>query len=348
MDSNEQEDSNEDTKNCTKDKASQKKEKDSRKRPKEQNKKESTKLLSTERVKTKQGAATTAPPFLTPQAPLSSSQLPPFPTTSTIGATTIAPFVLPVPGSGPLVLPPTVMPPPPPFAILAACASMAAGPPNRVVVHSIHAAPPTHATSTSATATTTTNSHDTNTLTATSTAAATTTTTSASTTNTHSLLPPPPTTIQDEHPERVPAFFKGKKIRGGKWLSEEEEYAKFLCLLFQKGYLCDCQEGTTLRMYLSAKLHCSPMRISKKFTGKSTGKMAYSDKRPTHDTANNNHNNNHNKSIFQKHQLKLKQLQDAFYKTLPEAPSTFQVRILKSTVYTNLDRHVAVWKMCNA
>ena len=345
MDSNEQEDSNEDTKNCTKDKASQKKEKDSRKRPKEQNKKESTKLLSTKTGKTKQGAATTAPPFLTPQAPsLSSSQLPPFPTTSTIGATTIAPFVLPVPGSGPLVLPPTVMPPPPPFAILAACASMAAGPPNRVVVHSIHAAPPTHATSTSATATT--NSHDTNTLTATSTTAAATTTTT-STTNTHSLLPPPPTTIQDEHPERVPAFFKGKKIRGGKWLSEEEEYAKFLCLLFQKGYLCDCQEGTTLRMYLSAKLHCSPMRISKKFTGKSTGKMAYSDKRPTHDTANNN-SNNHNKSIFQKHQLKLQQLQDAFYKTLPEAPSTFQVRILKSTVYTNLDRHVAVWKMCNA
>ncbi len=37
---------------------------------------------------------------------------------------------------------------------------------------------------------------------------------------------------------------------------------------FNSGYL-NAPAGTTLRSYLSDKLHCDPMRITKKFTGDS-------------------------------------------------------------------------------
>ena len=37
----------------------------------------------------------------------------------------------------------------------------------------------------------------------------------------------------------------------------------------------DCENGCTLRAYLSRKLHCAPMRISKKFAGKSIGKHVF-------------------------------------------------------------------------
>ncbi len=48
---------------------------------------------------------------------------------------------------------------------------------------------------------------------------------------------------------------------------EEEEYAKFLVEEFEAGLSPNLEHGTTLRAYLSKKLFCSPMRISKKFTG---------------------------------------------------------------------------------
>ena len=59
-----------------------------------------------------------------------------------------------------------------------------------------------------------------------------------------------------------------KQLRRGKWTIEEEEYVARIINAFNIGYL-DAPAGTTLRSYLSEKLHCDPMRITKKFTGES-------------------------------------------------------------------------------
>jgi hypothetical protein len=73
----------------------------------------------------------------------------------------------------------------------------------------------------------------------------------------------------------TPLVFRNTKLRSGKWLREEEAYAELLIDLFEKGHVNDCQNGTTLRSYLSQKLHCAPMRISKKYAGRGIGKMVY-------------------------------------------------------------------------
>eukprot|EP00980_Cylindrotheca_fusiformis_P001953 scaffold443_cov125-Cylindrotheca_fusiformis.AAC.2 len=70
------------------------------------------------------------------------------------------------------------------------------------------------------------------------------------------------------------AIFRGRKKRSGKWTSEEEAYADMLIELFEKGLINE-QNGCTLRSCLSRRLHCLPMRISKKFAGKCIGKAVY-------------------------------------------------------------------------
>ena len=55
-------------------------------------------------------------------------------------------------------------------------------------------------------------------------------------------------------------------LRRGKWTSEEEAFALAAIRDFNSGYL-DAPGGTTLRSYLSDRLQCDPMRITKKFTG---------------------------------------------------------------------------------
>mmetsp|Transcript_16050 Transcript_16050/g.16174 ORF Transcript_16050/g.16174 Transcript_16050/m.16174 type:complete len:180 (+) Transcript_16050:80-619(+) len=56
-------------------------------------------------------------------------------------------------------------------------------------------------------------------------------------------------------------------LRSGKWTVEEELYAEKLIKLFQIGCdKIDASKGQTLRCFLSAKLKCPPMRISKKFS----------------------------------------------------------------------------------
>jgi len=70
------------------------------------------------------------------------------------------------------------------------------------------------------------------------------------------------------------------KLRSGKWVAEEEEYADLLIQLFLEGKLPDCGKGCTLRSFLSKKLHCAPMRISKKFAGRGIGKMVYAGTHP--------------------------------------------------------------------
>lgn len=75
-------------------------------------------------------------------------------------------------------------------------------------------------------------------------------------------------------PSETPEVFRHRKLRSGKWTSEEESYADILIELFEKGHI-DEKNGCTLRSFLSKKLHCAPMRISKKYAGKGIGKMVY-------------------------------------------------------------------------
>ena len=72
----------------------------------------------------------------------------------------------------------------------------------------------------------------------------------------------------------VPPVFRDKPQRSGKWTREEEEYAELLIDLFEKGHINE-KNGCTLRSFLSRKLHCAPMRISKKYAGKGIGKMVF-------------------------------------------------------------------------
>lgn len=58
------------------------------------------------------------------------------------------------------------------------------------------------------------------------------------------------------------------RLRRGKWTVEEEAYVARVIQDFNSGFL-NAPAGTTLRSYLSDKLHCDPMRITKKFTGES-------------------------------------------------------------------------------
>ena len=58
----------------------------------------------------------------------------------------------------------------------------------------------------------------------------------------------------------------GSSLRRGKWTVEEESYVARVIQDFNSGFL-NAPAGTTLRSYLSDKLQCDPMRITKKFTG---------------------------------------------------------------------------------
>lgn len=73
----------------------------------------------------------------------------------------------------------------------------------------------------------------------------------------------------------TPKSIEPSTLRSGKWFPEEEEYALLLIRFFEQGLIGDCEDGTTLRSYLAKKLHCAPMRISKKFAGRGIGKRTY-------------------------------------------------------------------------
>ncbi|GLE06038.1 hypothetical protein PINS_up015249 [Pythium insidiosum] len=70
-------------------------------------------------------------------------------------------------------------------------------------------------------------------------------------------------------------------LRKGKWTEEEERYAAQLTMYFKEGLL-PIARGTMLRLYLSQKLNCEPMRITKKFTGgECIGKQVFRPCSPT-------------------------------------------------------------------
>lgn len=70
-------------------------------------------------------------------------------------------------------------------------------------------------------------------------------------------------------------------LRKGKWTDEESRYATQLTNYFKEGLL-PIERGTMLRLYLSQKLNCEPMRITKKFTGgECIGKQVFRPCSPT-------------------------------------------------------------------
>ncbi|KAI9912990.1 hypothetical protein PsorP6_006772 [Peronosclerospora sorghi] len=70
-------------------------------------------------------------------------------------------------------------------------------------------------------------------------------------------------------------------LRKGKWTEEESQYAARLTYYFKEGLL-PLERGTMLRLYLSQKLNCEPMRITKKFTGgECIGKQVFRPCSPT-------------------------------------------------------------------
>jgi hypothetical protein len=77
------------------------------------------------------------------------------------------------------------------------------------------------------------------------------------------VMHPIPSHVQSSPPQKSKS---SNSLRRGKWTVEEEAYVARVIQDFNSGYL-NAPAGTTLRSYLSDKLHCDPMRITKKFTG---------------------------------------------------------------------------------
>lgn len=79
---------------------------------------------------------------------------------------------------------------------------------------------------------------------------------------------PPSNSLTSAH-DTLPSGSSPKVVstlRRGKWTVEEETYVARVIQDFNSGFL-NAPAGTTLRSYLSEKLQCDPMRITKKFTG---------------------------------------------------------------------------------
>eukprot|EP00629_Pelagomonadales_sp_RCC1024_P002338 CAMPEP_0119260834 /NCGR_PEP_ID=MMETSP1329-20130426/1079_1 /TAXON_ID=114041 /ORGANISM="Genus nov. species nov., Strain RCC1024" /LENGTH=102 /DNA_ID=CAMNT_0007260299 /DNA_START=277 /DNA_END=582 /DNA_ORIENTATION=- len=76
-------------------------------------------------------------------------------------------------------------------------------------------------------------------------------------------------------PRRSVASLKDLPLRRGKWTADEQNYSEALIQNFLAGVVPDCQDGTTLRAFLSNRLHCAPMRITKKFAGATLGKSIF-------------------------------------------------------------------------
>mmetsp|Transcript_23428 Transcript_23428/g.30415 ORF Transcript_23428/g.30415 Transcript_23428/m.30415 type:complete len:403 (-) Transcript_23428:855-2063(-) len=90
------------------------------------------------------------------------------------------------------------------------------------------------------------------------------------------VAPPPHDEGKKLRKERRTSIILDGPFRRGKWTAEEEMYAARLIEDFDAGILPNLNDGATLRAFLSKKLNCSAMRISKKFAGeKCLGKQIY-------------------------------------------------------------------------
>lgn len=107
-------------------------------------------------------------------------------------------------------------------------------------------------------------------------------------------------------PMTVPTSPQNDSLRRGKWTPEEEEYVSRVISDFNAGFL-KAPPGTTLRSYLSEKLNCDPMRITKKFTGElAIGKRVF------HPVARTLHNS----AYIDKAQMELDELEKSWRRRL--------------------------------
>jgi len=111
----------------------------------------------------------------------------------------------------------------------------------------------------------------------------------------------------------TPSVFTTMKLRRGKWTQEEERFANALIEEFEKGAIQDCENGCTLRAFLSRKLHCAPMRISKKYAGKSIGKHVF--------LSRNSSAASHSHPPMQQNTPKLRRLEFQFHMSLVQEGS---------------------------
>ena len=61
-------------------------------------------------------------------------------------------------------------------------------------------------------------------------------------------------------PRRSVASLKDLPLRRGKWTADEQNYSEALIQNFLAGVVPDCSDGTTLRAFLSNRLHCAGRR----------------------------------------------------------------------------------------
>ena len=76
--------------------------------------------------------------------------------------------------------------------------------------------------------------------------------------------------------DSIPNSFAGLPLRQGYFTPEEENFSEVLIQAFLAGLVPDCADGVTLTAFLSRRLHCNPMRITKKFAGSQPGKSIFS------------------------------------------------------------------------
>lgn len=135
-----------------------------------------------------------------------------------------------------------------------------------------------------------------------------------------------------ESPPSVGSSSKNRNLRRGKWTAEEEEYVARVIKDFNNGFL-DAPAGTTLRTYLSDKLNCDPMRITKKFTGESCiGKRVF---HPAVRCPNN-------AEMIDKAQSELRELESRWRKRLDMQKREAEKKIAASTAATQAAQAAAV------
>ncbi|RHY11806.1 hypothetical protein DYB25_011371 [Aphanomyces astaci] len=66
------------------------------------------------------------------------------------------------------------------------------------------------------------------------------------------------------HQRSFPNSMADTRNNTGRWLITEEVYVDLAITCFFDGILDDCDNGVTLRQYISRRLHCDDMRVTKK------------------------------------------------------------------------------------
>ncbi|KAF0687583.1 Aste57867_20702 [Aphanomyces stellatus] len=104
-------------------------------------------------------------------------------------------------------------------------------------------------------------------------------------------------------------------LRSGKWTPEEEAFTNKMIHFFRLGLL-DIEDGTSLRWYLSKKLNCEAMRVTKKLKGNSSiGKQIFRALDITTETT----------VSIQKAAAELQVLEDEFFSSLSMKPAVTTV-----------------------